>query len=70
MAPFMPAKAASVWEMLGNAGRVEEAGWPKLPVAGAWRTLPAGRKLGAVGPLFAKIEKETVAEELAKLAPK
>jgi methionyl-tRNA synthetase len=70
MAPFMPSKAMSVWEMLGCTGSVEQAGWPKLPRAGTWRTLPAGQKLGAVGPLFAKIEKETVAEELAKLAPK
>ena len=68
MAPFLPGKAQAVWEMLGQAGRVETTGWPELPQPGRWRTLAAGQKLGPVGPLFAKIEDAVVAEELARLA--
>lgn len=70
MAPFMPAKAQKLWAMLGETGEVRAEPWPGVPALGGavtWRTLPAGRKLGTVEGLFAKIDDATVAAELAKL---
>jgi methionyl-tRNA synthetase len=67
MSPFLPRKAQALWEQLGCAGRVAAAGWPGLPTAGAWRTLPAGQKLGTVGGLFPKIEDAAISAERAKL---
>jgi methionyl-tRNA synthetase len=67
MAPFVPGKAQALWEMLGRAGAVADAGWPALPVAGAWRTESAAGPLGAIDGLFAKLDDETVAREIAAL---
>jgi methionyl-tRNA synthetase len=67
MAPFVPGKAQALWEMLGRAGAVADAGWPAPPVAGAWRTPNAAGPLGAIDGLFAKLDDETVAREIAAL---
>jgi methionyl-tRNA synthetase len=67
MAPFLPGKAQALWGMLGNAGAVADAGWPEAPQPGRWRSLAAGQQLGAVGPLFAKIDDAAVAAEVARL---
>ncbi|MBK7874606.1 MAG: class I tRNA ligase family protein [Planctomycetes bacterium] len=67
MAPFMPRKAQALWTMLGETSDVRKEPWPGVPHAGAWRTLPAGRKLGVVEGLFAKIDDATVAAEVARL---
>lgn len=67
MAPFMPKKAQSLWSMLGLPGRVAAERWPGLPRAGAWRSLPAGQKLGTVEGLFQKIDDETVQREIEAL---
>lgn len=67
MAPFMPRKAQALWTMLGETSDVRTAPWPGVPRAGSWRTLPAGRKLGVIEGLFAKIDDATVAAELARL---
>jgi methionyl-tRNA synthetase len=67
MAPFMPGKAQKLWAMLGQGGEVEQQRWPGLPRPGAWRTLPAGQKLGLVEGLFAKIDDKTIAAEIEAL---
>ncbi|TAJ19182.1 MAG: methionine--tRNA ligase [Planctomycetota bacterium] len=67
LAPFTPNKAQALWQQLGCSGRVADAGWPKAPQAGAWRTLPAGQKLGAISGLFPKVESAAIAAERAKL---
>ena len=67
MVPFMPGKAEALWAMLGQTGSAAESGWPQVPRAGAWRTLEAGAKLGEVSGLFAKIDDEAVAAEVAEL---
>jgi len=67
MAPFMPRKAQTLWEMLGNQGAVEAGGWPAQPKAGHWRSLAAGQALGTVGPLFAKLDDTLIAAEMARL---
>jgi methionyl-tRNA synthetase len=66
MAPFMPAKAQRLWQMLGQSGDVARERWPGLPKPGSWRTLSAQR-LGTVEGLFTKIDDATVAAELAAL---
>ena len=67
MAPFMPGKAQEIWEMLGSDSRVSELPWPGVPKPGEWRTLPAGRGLGEVRVLFAKIDDETIEAEIRAL---
>jgi methionyl-tRNA synthetase len=67
MAPMMPGKAQRLWEMLGHAGAVADDRWPGVPVAGSWRSLPAGRRLGTVEGLFAQIDDETIAKEIEAL---
>lgn len=67
MAPFLPKKAQSLWEMLGQTTRVAGERWPGLPVAGSWRILPGGQKLGAVAGIFPKIDDATIQAEIAAL---
>jgi len=67
MVPFMPGKAQALWTMIGQPGQVADEAWPGVPTAANWRTLEAGQKLGEVSGLFAKIDDETVAEEIAAL---
>jgi methionyl-tRNA synthetase len=67
MAPMMPGKGQALWRMLGAEGEVADERWPGVPVAGAWRSLPAGRRLGAVEGLFAKIDDETITREVESL---
>lgn len=59
MAPVMPTKAQTLWEMLGQEGQVAGQGWPELPRAGQWRRLVPGTPLPPVeAPLFPRIEIE------------
>lgn len=67
MVPFMPGKAQAIWEMLGQSGQVAESDWPEMPVAGQWRCLTRGQELGEVEGLFARIDDDTVASEIAAL---
>jgi len=70
MAPFLPGKAQALWAMLGQQGAVEATGWPAVPMpgaAGAWRTMDATRPLGEIEGLFAKLDDDTVAAEIAAL---
>ncbi len=67
MAPFMPGKAQKLWAMLGQPGAVSAEKWPGLPVAGSWRVLPDGQRLGTVEGLFPKIEDTQIAAEISAL---
>lgn len=67
MSPFMPGKAQALWTMLGCEGEVAAQPWPGVPAAGEWRTLEAGTPLGEVAGLFAKLDDETIAAEIAAL---
>jgi len=66
-APFMPEKAQALWAMLGHDSEVRDQPCPGVPRPGAWRGLEAGRPLGEVRGLFAKIDDATVAAEIAAL---
>jgi methionyl-tRNA synthetase len=68
MAPFMPNKSQALWEMLGQAGPVAEAGWPTDPVAGNWRNNLGGQELGEIQGLFNKIDSADIAAEREKLS--
>jgi methionyl-tRNA synthetase len=78
MHPFMPEKSRALWLMLGFTSEVDP--WPmefrnsesSTPKAGPWRRgRPghglAGQKLGTVQGLFAKIDDERIAAEIAAL---
>ena len=67
MAPMMPTKAQALWEMLGQESQVAQEPWPGTPKLGEWRSLSAGQPLGEVEGLFARIDDETIAREIAAL---
>jgi len=67
MAPMMPNKAQDLWRMLGQEGLVADQRWPGIPVAGAWRSLRGGTKLGEVSGLFPKIDDALIAAEVEAL---
>ncbi len=67
MTPFLPGKAQRLWSMLGHTDEVGARGWPDVPRPGAWRILTAGTPLGEVEGLFAKLDDETIAREIAAL---
>jgi methionyl-tRNA synthetase len=72
MAPFMPHKADELWKMLGFSTSVHAEAWPAAIGRGTWRLGLVGRmldgqKLGEVKGLFAKIDDEKVAAEVAAL---
>lgn len=56
MAPFMPTKAQTLWEMLGCEGEVAAQSWPGLPEAGSWRAPLTGQPLGELSALFPRVE--------------
>ncbi len=67
MVPFMPKKAQLLWAMVGQEGQVTAQGWPTPPERGSWRTTRPGQPLGEVQGLFAKLEDDQVAAEIAAL---
>jgi methionyl-tRNA synthetase len=56
--PYMPFTSAKVHGYLGFSGTIESAGW-------AFQRPAAGQKLGQPAPLFAKLDEEAVAKEMA-----
>jgi methionyl-tRNA synthetase len=67
MVPFMPNKAQELWTMLGNHTSVASQPWPGVPAPGRWRSLGAGLPLGDVHGLFAKLDDDSIAAEIAAL---
>ncbi len=66
--PFMPESAQTIWQGLGQTGELAATD----PTTLLWGTLPAGTSIGAVAPLFPRLDKvKTMAEiekELAQAA--
>jgi methionyl-tRNA synthetase len=58
--PFMPFTSPHAWEMAGNVGDIEAAGWRRTDV-------PAGAPLPEPAPLFKKLDDSLVEEEEARL---
>lgn len=69
MTPFMPKKAQTLWEMLGQSGQVADLAWPGTPTPETWQLLPAGQRLGEVCGLFDKLDSEQIQLEVDKLKP-
>jgi methionyl-tRNA synthetase len=67
MAPILPGKAQALWRMLGQGGEVSAQAWPGVPRPGNWRRLAHGTPLGAIEPLFAKIDDATIRAEIEAL---
>jgi methionyl-tRNA synthetase len=63
MAPTLPFSAARLWTMLNLSGDVEQQNWLKAPAA----PLPKNHQLNEPEILFAKIEDEAIAPEIARL---
>jgi hypothetical protein len=53
--------------MLGCGDRLADQPWPGLPRPGRWRRGLGGQRLGEIGVPFAKLEDETVADEIRRL---
>ena len=56
--PYMPFTSAKVHDYLGFPGTIESAGW-------VFQRPAAGQKLSQPAPLFAKLDEEAVAKEMA-----
>jgi len=66
MTPIMPNKAQALWQMLGEEGPVEAAGWPSLPAPGTdWRVRRDGDALGEVDALFPRLQLPDASESRA-----
>jgi len=60
LAPFLPATADSLWEMLQQPGTIYEAGFQ----AAYESPLPAGRSIKRPRPLFSKVNAEELKQQL------
>jgi len=67
MTPFMPGKAQSLWQMLGQPGEVAQNDWQGAPAGTDWRRLEAGTALGEVEGLFARVDDDTIRGEIESL---
>lgn len=63
MAPFMPPSAEKLWQLLNLAGDVHKQDWFNT----GGETLPVGHPLNEPEILFAKIEDDVIAAEVARL---
>ncbi|MEW1834067.1 methionine--tRNA ligase [Microbacterium sp. NPDC079995] len=53
LSPVMPTSTATLWDALGAPGELTAQ---PLREAGAWGQLPAGTRVGALAPLFPRVE--------------
>ena len=63
MYPFMPDSASRLWTQMNAEGAVSEVGWNAMSETG----LAPGHRLGTVSPLFAKVEKDGIERQKARL---
>lgn len=63
MAPFLPFSAEKLWRMLGQTGDVHKQAWD----AAGSELLAPGQTLAKPKILFAKIDDETIADEISRL---
>ncbi len=61
LAPVLPESTQAIWEQLGETGRPEEF----APTSLGWEE-PAGLRVGEVKPIFPKIDRKAVMEEIKK----
>lgn len=62
--PLLPETAEKIWKLLGQTDRLLDLGWDQLR---EFRLMP-GQKLSEPAVLFTKIEDETIAAEISRLA--
>lgn len=62
--PLLPETAEKIWKLLGQTDRLLDLGWDQLREF----TLMSGQKLSEPAVLFTKIEDETIAAEISRLA--
>jgi methionyl-tRNA synthetase len=61
--PIIPTAAQKVWKLLGEEGDLAALSWEEV----ASGTLQAGRSLPSPTIVFAKVDGEQIADEIAKL---
>ncbi len=66
LAPVIPGSAAKIWQQLGMAEPVESVRLDQL----AWGQLPAGMKIGAVGPVFPRLDPKPAIAKMRELEEK
>ena len=64
LAPILPDSAQAIWEQLGEPGEVAQIS----PAALGWEE-PAGLRIGNVRPIFPKLDRKTVMDEIRKEEP-
>ena len=63
MYPFMPGSASRMWVQMNMDGAVSDMSWDEMSKMG----IAPGHRLGAVSPLFAKVEKDGIERQKARL---
>lgn len=63
MYPFMPDSASRLWMQMNAGGAVSEMGWNAMSETG----LAPGHRLGKISPLFAKVERDGIERQKARL---
>jgi methionyl-tRNA synthetase len=58
--PVIPASTQKIWEQLGLAGKLDQQPIDQL----AWSYLEPGTKIGKLGPVFPRVEKEEAIERV------
>jgi methionyl-tRNA synthetase len=60
---FLPKSSQKIWSQLGLEGNVSDISWNEMSEL----TLNVGHKIGAVEPLFSKVESSDIEKEQSKL---
>ncbi len=61
--PFLPKSSQKIWSQLGLEGNVSDVLWNEMSSL----VLKSGHKIGAVEPIFSKIEQSVIDEQQSKL---
>ena len=61
--PFLPKSSQKIWSQLGLEGNVSDVLWSGMSSL----VLKSGHKIGAVEPIFSKIEQSVIDEQQSKL---
>jgi methionyl-tRNA synthetase len=63
LGPVLPESVDKIWAQLGMTGKVEDLRFETL----AWGQIPAGQKIGEIGPVFPRIELKEAVERMRLL---
>jgi methionyl-tRNA synthetase len=63
LAPFTPFSAEQIWKQISLEGNIHEQNWDSIGTI----LLKPGHRLGEIGPIFKKVDKDKIKEQVNKL---